>query len=155
MKGSHRLTMGLGHTHVSRGKIDGDTKWLALASWSFNYDYWLSNKFAIGLQSDLILETFIIENNSNEFIERKYPFTLVPVAVYKTGKHFSLLGGVGMEFSEGHNLFLTRIGMEYGFHLPKNWEVGAALVWDGKWNYYNSWGLAFTVSKIWSKKGIH
>jgi hypothetical protein len=39
MKGSHRLTFGLGHTHVSRGKIDGDTKWLALASWSFNYDY--------------------------------------------------------------------------------------------------------------------
>ena len=93
MKGSHRLTMGLCHTHVSRGKIDGDTKWLALASWSFNYDYLLSKKFAIGLQSDLILETFIIENSSNEFIERKYPFTLVPVAVYKTGKHFSLLGG--------------------------------------------------------------
>ncbi len=155
MKGSHRLTLGLGHTNVSKGKIDGDTKWLALASWSFNYDYWLNNKFALGLQSDIILETFIIEDKNEEFIERKYPFTLVPVAIYKTGNHLSFLGGVGAEFSSGHTLFLTRLGMEYGFHLPKNWEVGAALVWDGKWNYYNSWGIAITVSKIWPKKGNH
>ena len=38
-KGASRLTIGLGHAHVSEGKIDGDTKWLALASWSLNYDY--------------------------------------------------------------------------------------------------------------------
>jgi hypothetical protein len=60
-EGASRLTIGLGHTHVSAGKIDGDTKWLALPSWSLNYDYWLSNKFAIGIQNDLILESFIIE----------------------------------------------------------------------------------------------
>jgi hypothetical protein len=47
---------------------------------------------------------------------------------------------------------MTRLGMEYGFHLPKNWEIGASVVWDGKWKYYNSWGLAFTISKIWPKK---
>jgi hypothetical protein len=31
-KGANRLTIGLGHIHVSEGKIDGDTKWLALPS---------------------------------------------------------------------------------------------------------------------------
>jgi hypothetical protein len=152
MKGSHRLTLGLGHTHVSKGKIDGDTKWLALASWSLNYDYWLSNKLAIGLQQDLILESFVIEDDKGEFIERNYPWAIVPVVIYKTGKHFSLLGGVGAEYSHGHTLALTRLGFEYGWHLPKNWEVGIAAVWDNKWNYYNSWGLTFTFSKIWPPK---
>ncbi|ARV10582.1 hypothetical protein BTO05_13405 [Winogradskyella sp. PC-19] len=47
---------------------------------------------------------------------------------------------------------MTRLGAEYGFHLPGNWEIGAALVWDAKWNYYNSWGLALTVSKNMAKK---
>lgn len=155
MKGASRLTLGLGHTQVSKGKIDGDTKWLAIASWSFNYDYWISDKWAIGLQNDLLVESFIIEDHEGELIERSYPWAVVPVAMYKPGKHFTFIGGVGAEFSKGHTLMMTRLGMEYGIHLPKNWEVGAALVWDGKWKYYNSWGIAFTVSRIWPKKNVH
>ncbi len=151
MKGSSRLTLGLGHTHVSEGKRDGKTEWLAMPSWSFNFDYWLSDKWAIGLQNDLILESFKIEDHEGEIIERSYPWAMVPVALYKPGKHFTFIGGIGAEFSKGHTLTMTRLGVEYGFHLPKNWEVGAAFVWDGKWKYYNSWGLAFTVSKIWPK----
>jgi hypothetical protein len=151
LKGSHRLTIGLGHTHVSEGKVDGKTQWLVMPSWSLNYDYWVSDKWAIGLQNDLILESFIIENNEEELIERARPLAVVPVALFKPGKNFTLLGGVGAEIAKGHTLATTRFGMEYGFHLPNNWEVGAAMVWDNKWNYYNSWGLAFTVSKIWPR----
>lgn len=155
MKGSHRLTLGLGHSHISKGKVEGDTKWLALASWSLNYDYWLADKWAIGLQNDLILESFIIEDHEHELIERSYPLAVVPVVMYKPGKRLSLIGGMGAEFSKGHTLTMTRLGMEYGLHLPKNWEAGVAIVWDGKWNYYNSWGLAFTLSKIRPKKVHH
>lgn len=149
IKGASRLTLGLGHTHVSQGKVDGKTKWLALPSWTLNYDYWLSNKWAIGLQNDLILESFIIESNEKKLIERNYPIAAVPVALFKSGKHLTLIEGVGAEFSTGHTLAMTRLGIEYGFHRPNNWEVGTAVVWDGKWSYYNSWGLAFTLSKIW------
>ena len=152
MKGSHRLTIGLGHTHISQGIINGETEWVTAGSWSFNYDYWLSDKWAIGLQNDLVLETFFIEDKEEEIIERAYPWAIVPVAIFKPGKRLSLLGGVGVEIAHKKNLTLTRLGFEYGFHLPKNWEVGAAVVWDNKWNYYNSWGLAFTISKIWAKK---
>jgi hypothetical protein len=152
MQGTHRLTLGLGHTHISQGKIEGDTKWLATASWSLNYDYWVSKKWAIGLQNDIILESFVIEHGDEELLERKYPVAIVPVAIYKPGKNLSLIGGVGAEISHGHTLTLTRLGVEYGWHLPKNWEVGIAMVWDGKWKYYNSWGLAFTFSRLWPSK---
>lgn len=155
MKGASHLTIGLGHTHISEGKVDGKTEWLSIASWSVNYDYWLSDKWAIGLQNDLVLETFIIEDHEQELIERSYPWTMVPVAIFKPGKHLSIIGGAGAEFSKGRTLGLTRLGVEYGFHLPGNWEVGAAMVWDGKWSYYNSWGLAFTFSRIWPNKSHH
>jgi hypothetical protein len=149
MKGANRLTLGLGHTHVSEGKVEGKTEWIVMPSWSLNYDYWVSDKWAVGLQTDLLLETFVIENHEEELIERKHPLAVVPVALYKAGKNLTLFGGIGMEFSSGQNLSTTRLGLEYGFHLPKNWEVGAAMLWDGKWNYYNSWSLTFTISKIW------
>lgn len=152
LKGAHRLTVGLGHTHISEGIKEGETTWMTFASWSFNYDYWLSNKFALGLQNDVILESFLIENNDEELIEREYPWSVVPVMIYKPGKHLSLIGGVGAEISKGDTLGLTRLGTEYGFHLPKQWELGVSFVWDFKWNHYNSWGLGITISKIWNKK---
>jgi hypothetical protein len=152
MKGSHRLTLGLGHAHTSQGEVDGETQWLALPSWSLNYDYWFSDRWAAGLQNDLILESFFIIHGDDEELERTKPLAVVPVALFKASEHFTLLGGVGVEFAHEKNLTLTRIGAEYGWHLPKNWEVGITTVWDGKWGYYNSWGLAFTASKIFPKK---
>jgi hypothetical protein len=151
MKGSHRLSLGLGHAHLSQGRIEGRTSWVPVASWSFNYDYWLSNKWAIGLQNDLILETFVITHGNNQELERNKPLVVVPVGIFKFSPHWSALGGVGAEFSEGHTLTLTRIGMEYGRHLPKNWEAGIAAVWDNRWGYYNAWVLSFTFSKIWPR----
>lgn len=152
MKGAHRLALGLGHTHISEGQVDGKTEWLVAGSWSLNYDYWLSNKWAIGLQNDLVLEDFKVEDADKEVIERKRPLSVIPVAMFKPGKHISFIGGVGMEFAEGKNLALTRLGLEYGAHVPRNWEIGVAAVWDNKWNYYNTWGLAVTIAKIWPRR---
>jgi hypothetical protein len=150
-KGASRLTVGLGHTHVSEGKVNGKTEWLALPSWTLNYDYWLSDKVAIGLQNDLILESFFIEHGNEELLERSYPIASVPVVLYKASNRLIVVAGVGAEFTKESTLTMTRLGLEYGFHLPNNWEVGTALVWDNKWNYYNSWGIALTFSKIWPK----
>lgn len=148
MQGTHRITLGLGHTNVSEGKINDKTEWLSMPSWSLNYDYWISNKVAIGLQNDIIVESFKIADHEEEEIERHYPLTTVPVVIYKPWKNFSFVGGVGAEFAEAHTLWLTRLGAEFGVHIPGDWEAGAALVWDGKWNYYNSYALAFTFSKL-------
>lgn len=151
IKSSHRLSFGLGHTSISEGRQNGQTQWLPLASWSLNYDYWLNNKWAIGLQNDWILETFVVKQKSGSVIERKNPIAVIPVGMYKLSGHWTAVFGAGLEFSHGHNLGLTRLGAEYGVHLPKHTEVGVALVWDNKWNYYNSWGIAFTVGKLWTK----
>ena len=152
MKGTHRLTLGLAHTHISNGRIHEKTEWLTSPSWALNYDYWISNMWAIGLQNDLIFETFLIENADGEEIEREFPLAVVPVAIFKPGKHFSFIGGIGTEFAVSGNLTLTRLGVEYGLLLPKNWEAGIALVWDNAWDHYNSWGIAFTFSKLFTRK---
>ncbi len=151
-KGLNRVTLGLGHTHISEGKIDGETRWLALASWSINYDHWFSEKLAVGLQNDIVLESYIIEHGDEEFLERSYPISIAPVFLYKPGKKLVIIGGIGTEISKGNRLPMTRFGLEYGFHLSPKWEVGITALWDGKWNYYNSWGLGLTFSRMWRKK---
>lgn len=148
LAGRHRLTLGLGHTHVSQGEIDGKTEWLVAASWAFNYDFWLTDRWAIGMQNDLILEQFPVEHGEGELVEREYPLSVIPAVLFKPGEWLTLIGGVGAEIAAGETLFLTRLGFEGGRHVSENWEVGGALVWDNKWNYYNSWALAFTLSRF-------
>lgn len=91
----------------------------------------------------------MVEQRSGNAIERKNPIAVIPVVIHKFSPHWSAILGGGIEFSKGHNLGLTRLWVEYGVHMPMQYEVGIALVWDNKWNYYNSWGVAFTVGKLW------
>jgi hypothetical protein len=60
----HEVAVLLAHTHVAQGvNADGQLTWLALPSWGLNYNYWLSPHWAVGLHTDLINETFRVEEN--------------------------------------------------------------------------------------------
>jgi hypothetical protein len=155
LKGSHRLSLGLGHTHVAESLVEGKKEWRAYASWSLNYDFWLSNKWAIGLENDMILESFMIENAENKTIERSYPVCMVPVVLFKPLKHLGLVGGTGVEISSEENMVITRFGIEACFELPNKFELSAGLIFDERWENYNSFALTLTVSKIFSKRGKH
>jgi len=153
LKGTHRITLGLGHTHLAKGKnIDGEKVWMTVPSWSFNYDYWITNKWAIGLQTDLVIDNFVVENEDGDEIEREKPFAVVPVGIFKPFKHFSFFLGTGVELEKTENMWLTRLGAEFGCDLPKGWEAGIAAMWDNKWGNYNSWVLEFSFSKKFSKR---
>ena len=72
------------------------------------------------------------------------------IVVPVVGYHF--VGGVGGEFSGEHNFTVVRLGLEYGFHLPKDFEISVFMGRDDKINYYNSWGISLTASKIFRRK---
>ena len=149
MSGTHRITLGGGHTHLSKGKnAEGKTGWLAVPSWSLSYDFWVTNKWAIGLQTDIVMENSIVKEEGGSELERKKPFAVVPVAIFKPSRHFSLIGGTGIELEKEDNLALTRLGIEYGWELPNAWETGITVMWDNKWGHYNSWALEFSFSKL-------
>ena len=156
-KGSHRISIGLGHAHVSEGNLEEETGWLAAPSWALDYDYWLSDRWALGLHNEILIESFAIERPNEERIERKYPIAVIPVAIWKPWKDFSLvlLAGTGLEFSEGEHLTVVRLGVEYGFALPKNFGIGASLIRDDKLNYYDTWVFGITISKVFNKKQPH
>ena len=146
--GRHRITLGLGHTHVSQGDVPDGPNFRILASWALNYDYWLTDRWAVGLQNDMIVEEFVIEHGGEELLERDRPIAVIPAVLYKPLEWLTLIGGVGVEFAPEENLTLTRIGAEVGWHVAPDWEVGGGLVWDAKWDFYDSFGLEFAVSRF-------
>ncbi|MEM1003277.1 MAG: hypothetical protein AAGH46_11580 [Bacteroidota bacterium] len=141
----HRLSLGLGHTHIPED--NGDK--VLYASWALDYDYHFNETWGIGLETDIIMESFVIERPNGEELERKYPFSLTPVALFKPIEHWTFIGGIGAEFAPGETLAFTRLGVEYGVEISKKWELGASVLWDARWDYFNSWGLAIMISRVW------
>jgi hypothetical protein len=149
----HTLGFMISHTQISQGvQENGDKKWLSLPSWAINYNYKFSEKWAIGLHNDIVLEDFAVEehlkSSNGQVLERSYPIASAVMVSYKPGKYFSYMFGSGGEFSHTGNLLLLRVGLEYGYHISKDWELNANITNDLKINAYNSWAIGLGISRI-------
>lgn len=154
MKGIHRLSLAMAHTHVSQGIVNGSKKWLVMASFCLDYDYWLHNKWAIGLHTDVTIEEFSVEQylrfeeGEDSVIKRNYPVSLIAVGMFKPTRHSTFTLGAGAEIAGSGVLAVTRIEYEWSTALPQNWELGINIMYDVHWNSYDSWSMAFGVSKL-------
>ena len=150
-KPNHSIALLLGHTHLRQGEVDGEKKWLALPNFGLDYNYYFTEKWSIGFHNDIVIENFKVEDENDEIIERTRPIASLLMGGYKPGKHFTFEAGLGGEFAKEENLFVTRIGVEYGVELPKEWEFIANFVYDNKWGTYDSFGLSVGVAKSFGK----
>ena len=144
----HRIMAVLGHTHVPGGvNKEGDKAWLVLGSIGLDYDFRINEKWSVGLHTDLVMESFGLEGDDGVEVERSSPFLAAVCASRKFGKRLSLLAGVGQEFAKEENLTVARVGADYGWELPEEWEVALTLMWDIKIGEYNAWVFGIGIGK--------
>ncbi|MGO4772992.1 hypothetical protein ACEN2I_15125 [Flavobacterium sp. W22_SRS_FK3] len=154
----HQIGISINHVHIFEGRDDeGNKKALTLPAWAVDYTYHLTKKWAIGLHTDIIIEKFKVEKNlesggDKETVERSYPIAPAVMGIYKLNEHWSFLLGLGGEFAKEEDYFLTRAGAEYGYELPKGWEVFGTFSYDIKWNAYDSWGIGLGITKSFGRK---
>ncbi|HSN48465.1 MAG TPA: hypothetical protein VLR29_06855 [Flavobacterium sp.] len=154
-KGYHSISGLLSHTFIKNGIEDGKTNWIAFPSFALDYNFVFSPKWRIGLHNDVIFEDFIVETTNSEGVkkelERSEPIASVLVLGFKPGKHFTFEAGLGYEISKEENLFLTRVGAEYSLELPNEFEFIANIIYDVKWDAYDSFAVGVGVSKSFGK----
>lgn len=155
----HEIALAISHALVFEGRnAEGNKEVLSLPAWGIDYSYWFHPKWAIGLQTDIIIEKYEVqktgENGTEESIERSYPIAPALTGIYKPTEHWAFSLGMGAEFSSEENFALTRIGIEYSGELPKNWEVFGTLSYDIKWNAYDDMVLGIGIAKKFGK-GMH
>ena len=153
----HQIGISINHVHVFEGRDDeGNREVLSLPAWGVDYTFQFHKKWAIGLHTDFIVEKFKVEkvyanDKENETIERSYPIAPAIMGIYKPSESWSILLGFGGEFAKEEDFFLTRVGAEYGYELPKNWEIFGTFSYDLKWNAYDSWGIGLGIAKSFGK----
>jgi hypothetical protein len=154
----HQMGISINHVHVFEGRDEeGNREVLSLPAWGVDYTFQFHKKWAVGLHTDFVIEKFKVEkvyanDEDKETVERSYPIAPAVMGIYKPNESWSILLGFGGEFAKEENYFLTRVGLEYGYELPKNWEIFGTFSYDLKWNAYDSWGIGLGIAKNFGRK---
>ncbi|UWY30456.1 hypothetical protein N4T20_11085 [Flavobacterium sp. TR2] len=152
-KPHHQIGISINHVHVFEGRDEeGNRETLTLPAWGIDYTFQFHERWAIGLHTDFIMEKYKVKKvyaseENKETVERSYPIAPALMGIYKPNEHWSFLLGFGGEFAKEEDFFLTRAGVEYGYELPKGWEIFGTASYDFKWNAYDSWGIGLGIAK--------
>ncbi|WP_143519993.1 hypothetical protein [Reichenbachiella sp. 5M10] len=142
----HKLMLVMGNVHVPAGiNIDGDKAWTVVPSWGLDYDYALTEQWAIGMHTDMAIESY--EYEEDIIYKRTRPFSMILTGSRKFGEHLTVMAGGGVELAKEEDLTIVRVGIDYGWELQNDWELSASLMSDFKIDAYNSWILGLGVGK--------
>ncbi len=146
-KSFHSLTLMAANAFIPNSFSDDTNEILIVPVYGLNYDYQFNRKWGLGVHTDILLQQFKVEKQSNhEEVVRENPVSITAILFFKPHHRWKILGGYGIEIEKNENFQLLRIGVEYGIELPKNWELGFAFEGDFKINGYYSMllGIGFT-----------
>jgi len=145
----HKVTLVMANSFL-KNKVDESTNnTLIVPTYGLNYDVLFHHKWGLGLHTDVVLQQFKVEkHDGHEELIRENPVALCAAGLFKPLPSLTLIAGYGIELEKHENIQLLRLGVEYGFHLPGNWELGFALEFDSKLNTYNSWVFGAGFSKL-------
>ncbi|MEM9339579.1 MAG: hypothetical protein AAGA66_12670 [Bacteroidota bacterium] len=137
-----RISPFIGHTFVALEKGGEHTP---ISSWALDVEYWWKEHVGIGLHNDLEIASFIVESETDEFIERSFPCVVSFDFLIKPVGNVVLYAGPGIEFDANENFSLIRLGIEYEFLLNKHFDFAPAFFYDNRNNAFNTWTIAFGV----------
>lgn len=145
----HAIGLKISHTNIINA-IEGDDKSvLRVPSWALNYNYLFSERWALGLHTDIIIETFVIEDADEVEVERELPWSTAIVGTWKFAKNFGISAGGGVEWEKNRNFGLIRFGLDYGFHIPSfSIELAGFLNYDILVDGYDAYSIGFGITKL-------
>jgi hypothetical protein len=149
----HRLALFTGYGLIP-GAIneEGKEQVKIIPVLGLDYEYWFSHKFALGLQTDLELDSYTVEKDHQEYLDREYAFLTALTFLYEPILGWALFAGPGYEFEKNHSFALFRVGTGIVKLFEGGWSTGIIVTYDIKEvNSSPSFGL--TLGKRMGSKG--
>jgi len=146
---SHKVTLVMAYSLLKNHVDESTNNILVVPTFGLNYDFLFRPKWGVGLHTDIVLQQFKVEKHDGlEAIIRENPVAICGVGLFKPIPSLTLIAGYGIELEKHEDIQLLRFGVEYGFHLPGNWELGFTLELDNKFNTTNSVVFGAGFSKL-------
>ena len=141
----------IANAHVPAGlDMEGKNNWLVLSSWGLDYDWRFNEKWAISLQTDIVIENFRVKtfkSNPEDVLKRSYPLAIALAGKYSVIDRLSVLAGAGVDIAKEESIPLWRLGIEYGWEVDETWEISLNLVFDNKIEAFDTWSFGVGLSR--------
>lgn len=140
-----RIAGLIGHTFIPTS-VSAQAR-MVIPSWGLDVEYWFNERIAIGLHNDIEIQSFLIEKDGDEVLEREFPLVLTLDALYKlpNGLVFGL--GPGYEIEPNESFFLIRAGVEYEIELHHHWDLSPTVFYDTRFEANDTWTFAIGIGK--------
>lgn len=144
----HKLSLYAGYSWIPSG-LDPETgqeEFLIAPSIGFSYEYWITERWAIGTYNDMEIIRIQVEDNEGTFLERENAVVLSLGATWEACPRWTLSLGGGIETDRNETLSLVRLGTEYVLLEQNEWELSAGLNYIWK-DVYDIFGIGFVLGK--------
>ena len=145
-----RIAALLGHAFIPEAKTE-TASFILIPTFGLDIQYWFNHKWGIAFKNDIEFAEYLVEDNGEESedIKRKYPFIVALPVLFSPWErtHFTFILGPGIEFSNGKNFSVIRMGVGSEFKLGKDWDFSPELIYDLKDGHINSLTFALGVGK--------
>jgi len=140
----HRVGAFIGYNYYPGGGFNNNRSFFA-ASLGLEYDYKFSNTWGIGVKMDFVFSKYTIPSGVDlPDIIIYYPSIM---AKYYISQSFDLLAGPGIEIIEGEVHSTFKIGAEFKFKLPNNWDFKPIFSFSEVSNFENTYEIVFSIGK--------
>lgn len=143
-EGPFRVGFLIMHTFIPTTTSEG-RELLILPSLGLDIEYWFSDRFGLGLHNDLELESFEVEKEEEEIIERSFPFVITLDGLFKIKRRWVLVLGTGLEIENNETFALFRTGLEYEVEIGKGWDLSPSFAYDFRLNAFDTWSVGLGV----------
>lgn len=137
-----RIVALIGHTFINSQGMDGN---LYIPSWGLDIDYWFNHQWGIGMHNDIEIETFVVERNQAEAIERDNPTVFTFDALYHIGSGFVISIGPGVELEQSESFFLARVGLEYEYNIGHAFYLMPTIFHDRRFDGFSTTSVGLGI----------
>jgi len=141
-----RVGVAISHTYIGTTTIQGKQT-IIVPSLGLDLEYWFNHKWGVGFHNDLEIESFILEENNEEIVEKNYPALVTFDALWRPWKGLVLLAGFGAEFEKSENLQVARLGVEYEIEFGNHWDVFPTIFYDNRKDAHNTFSVGIGLGK--------
>jgi len=129
----HRLALFIGYNLIPNAiNEEGDNVVKIIPVLGLDYEYWFNHKFALGLKNDLELDSYTIENDHQEYLDRHLALATALVCIYEPILGLAFFAGPGYEFEKDHSFGLFKVGTDIGKSFEGGWSAGITMAYDIK-----------------------
>jgi len=133
----------MGNSHIPQA-TEGGKSVVVIPTWGIDLDYVFNQKWAVGFQTDIKLQSFVVEDKNNIELARNYPASFTIVGLFRPLPHLAVFTGPGIEYEESKSLWIFKLGAEYIYEFSEKFELGVGLIYENREELYD--GITLGVS---------